>query len=93
MHFFALKNSGDYANKTIEAIGAYHDIIQKRKRSNSFDEDFNQAFDTIETAIKGLANKVFYIYGSDSFDHAYNSFRNYNYVQTVRNQLHKKSEK
>lgn len=93
MHFFAQKNSGDYANKTIEAIGAYHDIMQKRKRNNNFDEDFNQAFETIETAIKGLANKVFYIYGSDSFDHAYDSFRNYNYVQTVRSQLHKKSGK
>ena len=86
--FFAQKNSGDFANKTIEAIAAYHDVMQKRKRNN-FDEDYNQAFETIDNAIKSIANKVFYIYGTDSFDKAYDSFRNYNYVQTVRNQLHK----
>ena len=90
MRFFAQKNSGDFANKTIEAIAAYHDIIQKRKRNN-FDEDYNQAFETIDNAIKSIANQVFYIYGTESFDKAYDSFRNYNYVQTVRNQLHKNS--
>ena len=69
-----------------------HDIVQKRKRNN-YSDDYNQAFETIDSAIKGLANKVFYIYGSDSFDRAYDSFRNYNYVQTVRNQLHKNRNK
>lgn len=92
MHFFAQKGDGDFANKTIEAIAAYHDIVQKRKRNN-YSDDYNQAFETIDSAIKGLANKVFYIYGSDSFDRAYDSFRNYNYVQTVRNQLHKNKNK
>lgn len=92
MHFFAQKGNGDYANKTIEAISAYHDVVQKR-RKNNFDEDYNTAFETIDTAIKGIANKVFYIYGNDSFDKAYDSFRNYNYVQTVRGQLHKNKSK
>jgi hypothetical protein len=88
MHLFEQKDKSDYANKTIEAIAAYHDIMQKRKKNN-FDDDYNAAFETIDSAIKNVANKVFYIYGNDSFDMAYDSFRNYNYVQTVRGQLHK----
>lgn len=88
MHQFAQKGDGDFANKTIEAISAYHDIVQKR-RKNNFDDDYNTAFETIDSAIRNVANKVFYTYGSDSFDMAYDSFRNYNYVQTVRGQLHK----
>jgi hypothetical protein len=88
MHQFAQKGDGDFANKTIEAISAYHDIVQKR-RKNNFDDDYNTAFETIDSAIRNVANKVFYTYGSDSFDMAYDSFRNYNYVQTVRGQLHR----
>jgi len=90
MHLFADKGNNDYANKTIEAIAAYHDIVQKRKRNN-FNAEYNQAFETIDNAIRSVANKVFYIYGSDSFDRAYDSFCDYNYVQTVRGQLHKKN--
>jgi hypothetical protein len=88
MHQFAQKGDGDFANKTIEAISAYHDIVQKR-RKNNFDDDYNTAFETIDSAIRNVANKVFYTYGADSFDMAYDSFRNYNYVQTVRGQLHR----
>ncbi len=90
MHFFADKGNNDYANKTIEAISAYHDVVNKKKRNN-FDQDYNTAFETIDTAIRNVANKVFYIYGSESYNKAYDSFCNYNYVQTVRTQLHKKS--
>jgi hypothetical protein len=92
MHFFAEKGDGDYANKTIEAISAYHAIVQK-KQKNNFDKDYNTAFDTIDNAIKNIANKVFYTYGSESFDKAYDSFCNYNYVQAVRGRLHKNSLK
>ena len=92
MDFFAQKGDGDYANKTIEAIAAYNDIAQKKKRNN-YNQDYNTAFETIDNAIKDVANKVFYIYGAESFDMAYDSFRNYNYVQTVRGQLHKKNLK
>lgn len=89
MRFFADRGNSDFANKTIEAISAYHDVVKKRKRNN-FDQEYNTAFDTIDTAIRSVANQVFYIYGTDSYDKAYDSFCNYNYVQTVRAQLHKK---
>lgn len=89
MHYFADKGDGDYANKTIEAIAAYHDIAQKRKK-NTGNTDYGTAFETIDSAIRNVANKVFYTFGADSYDKAYDSFKNYNYVQTVRSQLHKK---
>lgn len=92
MKFFADKGNPDFANKTIEAISAYHDIVQKKKRNN-FNQDYNDAFDTIDNAIRSVANKVFYIYGSESYNMAYDSFRDYNYVQTVRGQLHRPKTK
>lgn len=92
MHFFEQKGNHDFANKTIEVITAYHDVVNKR-RKNNFDADYNEAFETIDSAIHNIANKVFYTYGSESFNKAYDSFYNYNYIQTVRNQLHKNSSK
>lgn len=89
MQFFATKGDHDYANKTVEAIAAYHDIMQRKKR-NHFNQEFNNAFETIDNAIRDVANKVFYVYGNDSYNKAYDSFCNYNYLQTIRNQLHKK---
>lgn len=89
MDFFASKGDHDFANKTIEAITAYHNIIQNNVRNN-FDQDYNTAFETIDTAIRNVANKVFYTFGADSFDKAYDSFCNYNYIQTVRSLLHNK---
>ena len=91
MRLFADKGNADFANKTIEAIAAYHDIVHKKKRNN-YDADYNAAFETIDNAIRNVANKVFYIYGSESFNHAYDSFCDYNYMQIVRNQLHKKKK-
>ena len=88
MHLFQEKGNNDFSNKTIEAIAAYHAVIQKKKRNN-YDQDYNAAFETIDSAIRNIANKVFYIYGSDSFNHAYDSFKDYNYVQVVRGRLHK----
>lgn len=88
MHLFAEKGNGDFANKTIDAISAYHDIVQKKKKNN-YDQDYNAAFETIDSAIRNIANKVFYVYGQDSFDKAYDSFCDYNYVQAVRGRLHK----
>ncbi|MBP5352308.1 MAG: hypothetical protein J6Y91_00890 [Alphaproteobacteria bacterium] len=92
MHFFEQKGNHDFANKTIEVISAYHDVVNKRRRNN-FDADYNQAFETIDAAIRNIANKVFYTYGPESYNKAYDSFSNYNYMQTVRNQLHKPSFK
>lgn len=88
MHLFQEKGNNDFANKTIEAISAYHSIVQKKKKNN-FDKDYNAAFETIDNAIKSIANKVFYVYGPESFNKAYDSFRDYNYVQAVRGRLHK----
>lgn len=90
MHLFEQNGDGDFANKTIEAISAYHDIVQKKRRNN-FGEDYNHAFDTIDSAIRNVANKVFYTYGSESFDRAYDSFREYNYLQVVRGRLHNRT--
>ena len=92
MHFFKDKGDSDYANKTIEVISAYHSIVQK-KRKNNFDADYNSAFDTIDSAIRNIANKVFYTYGSESFNMAYDSFKDYNYLQAVRGKLHQSSNK
>ncbi|MBR1398676.1 MAG: hypothetical protein IJ564_00660 [Alphaproteobacteria bacterium] len=92
MHFFKDKGDSDYANKTIEVISAYHSIVQK-KRKNNFDADYNSAFDTIDSAIRNIANKVFYTYGSESFNMAYGSFKDYNYLQAVRGKLHQSSNK
>ena len=90
MKLFAAKGDHDFANKTLEVISAYHNIIQNKTRNN-YGEDYNAAFETIDSAIRNVANKVFYTYGADSFDKAYDSFCNYNYIQTVRSQLHRKS--
>ena len=92
MHLFKNKGDNDYANKTIEVISAYHSIVQK-KRKNNFDADYNSAFETIDSAIRNIANKVFYTYGSESFDMAYDSFCSYNYLQAIRGKLRQNSKK
>ena len=92
MHLFEQKGDGDFANKTIEAISAYHEIVQKKRRNN-YGEDYNSAFDTIDSAIRNVANKVVYTYGAESFDKAYDSFRDYNYLQVVRGHLRNHSVK
>jgi hypothetical protein len=92
MNLFEKKGDGDFANKTIEAITAYHEIVQKKRRNN-YGDDYNTAFDTIDSAIRNVANKVFYTYGSESFDKAYDSFRDYNYLQVVRGRLRNHSAK
>ena len=92
MHLFEKKGDGDFANKTIEAINLYHEIVQKKRRNN-FGEDYNSAFDTIDSAIRKVANKVFYTYGEESFNMAYDSFRDYNYLQAVRGRLRNSSVK
>ncbi len=86
MHLFEQKGDGDFANKTIEAITAYHEIVQKKRRNN-YNADYNSAFDAIDSAIRNVANKVFYTYGTESFNKAYDSFKDYNYLQVVRGRL------
>lgn len=92
MHLFKEKGNADFANKTIEAISAYHSLVQKKNKKN-YGNEYDAAFDTIDSAIRNIANKVFYTYGSESFDKAYDYFRDYNYVQVVRTRLHKDSSK
>lgn len=86
MDFFASRGDADYADKTIEAIAAYHDAVHKKKRVTDGGE-FGSAFAAIDNAIRGVANKVFYIYGSDSYNKAYDSFRNYDYIRTIQSRL------
>ena len=63
-------------------IAAYHDIVQK-KAKNNYNKDYNEAFGKIDNAIKSMANKVFYIYDKKSFDHAYQSFQNFDYINAI----------
>ena len=88
MDLFAENGDADYANKTIEVITAYHDIQQKRRRNN-LEDNYKIAYNAIDDAVRDVANKVFYTFGTESFSKAYNSFCDYNYMQTIRNRLHK----
>ena len=92
MNLFAKDGDADYANKTIEVIAAYHDIKQKRRRNN-LQDNYKLAYEAIEAAINNVANRVFYTFGAEGIDKAYSSFCDYNYMQTIRNQLHKPKSK
>ena len=74
-----------YQNPTDEAakvISAYHDLVLK-KTKNTYNQDYNEAFSKIDSAIKSMANKVFYVYDNKSFDIAYNAFREFDYIQAI----------
>ena len=82
MHDFEQKGYANSADETAKVIAAYHDIVQK-KTKNNYSKDYNEAFDKIDNAIKSMANKVFYIYDKKSFDHAYQSFQNFDYINAI----------
>ena len=44
---------------------------------------YNEAFAKIDNAIKSMANKVFYIYDKKSFDLAYKSFQEFDYINAI----------
>lgn len=82
MHDFEEKGYANSADETAKVIAAYHDIVQK-KTKNNYNKDYNEAFGKIDNAIKSMANKVFYIYDKKSFDHAYQSFQNFDYINAI----------
>lgn len=82
MREFEKKGYANSADETAKVISAYHDLVQK-KGKNNYSKDYNEAFQKIDTAIKGLANKVFYIYEGQSLDYAYKSFTKFDYISAI----------
>jgi len=82
MSDFESKGYANSADETLRAINAYHDVV-KKKVKNNFNADYNAAFEKIDNAIRMLANKVFYNYDKRSFDEAYRSFAQFDYVNAI----------
>ena len=82
MRDFEMKGYANSADETLKVISAYHDLVNK-KAKNKFNEDYNAAFAKIDSAIKMLANKVFYNYDKKSVDEAYRSFAQFDYVNAI----------
>lgn len=79
---FEKKGYSNSADETSKVISAYHDIMQKKNR-NKFNKDYNEAFAKIDQAIKDMANKVFYTFDNQSFNYAYQSFCNFDYISAI----------
>lgn len=82
MRDFEQKGYANSADETAKVIAAYHVVAQK-KAKNNYNQDYNEAFEKIDAAIKSMANKVFYIYDKDSFDCAYRSFKDFDYINAI----------
>jgi len=82
MRDFEQKGYANSADETAKVIAAYHDVVQK-KTKNRYSKDYNEAFEKIDAAIKSMANKVFYIYDKESYDCAYRSFQNFDYINAI----------
>lgn len=82
MRDFEQKGYANSADETAKVIAAYHNVVQK-KAKNTFNKDYNEAFEKIDAAIKNMANKVFYIYDKNSFDCAYRSFQDFDYINAI----------
>lgn len=78
------------ADETLKVISAYHDLVQKKVKNN-FSADYNDAFKRIDSAIKSLANKVFYDCDDKSYDHAYKSFEEFDYINAIVARQHNKN--
>lgn len=92
MHDFEQKGYANSADETAKVIAAYHNMVQKKSKNN-YSKDYNEAFGKIDSAIKSMANKVFYTYDKQSFDYAYRSFQNFDYINAIigRQRLKKNS--
>ena len=89
MYEFEEKGYNNSADETAKVIAAYRDIV-KKKAKNKFNPDYNQAFQHIDEAIKGLAHKVFYDYDKKSLDYAYQSFEDFDYINAIVNRQRNK---
>ena len=82
MRDFEEKGYANSADETAKVIAAYHDIV-KKKTKNNFNADYNAAFQKIDLAIQGLANKVFYDCDKKSLDYAYHSFEEFDHIGAI----------
>lgn len=92
MRLFEQRGYPNAADETAKVITAYHDIIQKKSK-NAYNQDYNEAFGKIDTAIKMLANKVYYIHDNQSYDLAYRSFQNFDYIGAIIGRQRMKKKK
>ncbi len=90
MKDFERKGYANSADETVKVISAYHDLVQKKVKNN-FSADYNNAFQKIDTAIKSLANQVFYDCDSKSYDNAYKSFEEFDYINAILTRQHNKN--
>ena len=82
MKGFEDKGYANSADETAKVIAAYHNLVQKKVKNN-FSKDYNEAFQKIDSAIKGLANKVFYSYEGQILDKGYYSFAKFDYINAI----------
>lgn len=82
MHDFEQKGYANSADETAKVIAAYHSVVQKKEK-NTYNKDYNEAFGKIDNAIKNMANKVFYSYDKKSYDCAYRSFQDFDYINAI----------
>ena len=90
MKDFERKGYANSADETVKVISAYHDLVQKKVKNN-FNADYNNAFQKIDTAIKSLANQVFYDCDNKSYDNAYKSFEQFDYINAILTRQHNKN--
>ena len=92
MRDFEQKGYANSADETAKVIAAYNNVI-KKKSKNNYNKNYNEAFGKIDNAIKNMANKVFYTYDKQSYDYAYRSFQNFDYINAIigRQRLKKNS--
>ncbi len=82
MRDFEEKGYVNSADETAKVISAYHDLVKKRTKNN-YNNDYNEAFQRIDGAIKGLANRVFYDCDKKSYDYAYHSFEEFDHINAI----------
>ena len=82
MQLFENKGYANSADETLKVINAYRDVVKKRIKNN-FNSDYNAAFQKIDEAIKGLANKVYYDFDRHSYDEAYRSFEQFDHIGAI----------
>lgn len=92
MRDFEQKGYANSADETAKVITAYHALVQK-KAKNNYSKDYNEAFGKIDNAIRNMANKVFYTYDKESFDYAYHSFQNFDYINAIIGRQRMKKQK
>ena len=90
MKDFEQKGYANSADETLKVISAYHNLVQKKVKNN-FSPDYNSAFQRIDNAIKSLANQVFYDCDDKSYDNAYKSFEEFDYINAIVTRQHNKS--